>query len=148
MPGWRRLPSRSADADVLIVPIAGAFTGLNLRRAPIRIDSSPLLYTRRVRRGLARTASLSLEARAADDALERLQRRRIDSKPASEPMVPDCARIPALPVLIALLATAALAPGHQPKQLAITFDDLPFGYPRHLTIAEPREAVARVLATR
>ena len=31
--------------------------------------------------------------------------------------------------------------------MAITFDDLPFGYARSLTIAEQREAVTRVLAT-
>jgi peptidoglycan-N-acetylglucosamine deacetylase len=53
----------------------------------------------------------------------------------------------ALSFLIALLATATLAHGQEPKQMAITFDDLPFGYARNLTIAEQREAVARVLAT-
>jgi peptidoglycan/xylan/chitin deacetylase (PgdA/CDA1 family) len=49
--------------------------------------------------------------------------------------------------LIVLLATATLAHAQQPKQMAVTFDDLPFGYPRKLTIDEQREAVARVLAT-
>ena len=31
--------------------------------------------------------------------------------------------------------------------MAVTFDDLPFGYVRHLTIDQQRDAVARVLAT-
>lgn len=31
--------------------------------------------------------------------------------------------------------------------MAITFDDLPFGYARNLTIDQQRDAVARVLAT-
>ena len=62
-------------------------------------------------------------------------------------MTPDATRTRALIVLIALLATATLLDGQEPKQMAITFDDLPFGYTRHLTIAEQREAVTRVLAT-
>lgn len=51
-----------------------------------------------------------------------------------------------LSFLIALFATATLAHAQEPKQLAITFDDLPFGYGRNLTLAEQREAVTRVLA--
>jgi peptidoglycan/xylan/chitin deacetylase (PgdA/CDA1 family) len=62
-------------------------------------------------------------------------------------MVHDGTRTRALSVLIALLATATLVHGQGPKQMAITFDDLPFGYARNLTIAEQREAVTRVLAT-
>lgn len=62
-------------------------------------------------------------------------------------MVPDCTRIRAVSVLIALFATATLVHGQQVKQMAITFDDLPFAYSRNLTLAEQREAVARVLAT-
>jgi peptidoglycan/xylan/chitin deacetylase (PgdA/CDA1 family) len=62
-------------------------------------------------------------------------------------MVPDCTPTRTLSVLIALLATATLVHGQEPKQMAITFDDLPFGYARNLTMAEQREAVARVLAT-
>jgi peptidoglycan/xylan/chitin deacetylase (PgdA/CDA1 family) len=62
-------------------------------------------------------------------------------------MVPDCTRTRAFSFLIALLATATLVHGQEPKQTAITFDDLPFAYARNLTIAEQREAVARVLTT-
>jgi peptidoglycan/xylan/chitin deacetylase (PgdA/CDA1 family) len=62
-------------------------------------------------------------------------------------MVPDCTRTRALGFLIALFATATLVHGQEPKQMAITFDDLPFGYARNLTMAEQREAVTRVLAT-
>ena len=62
-------------------------------------------------------------------------------------MTPDATRTRALIALIALFATATLLDGQEPKQMAITFDDLPFGYTRHLTIAEQREAVTRVLAT-
>jgi peptidoglycan-N-acetylglucosamine deacetylase len=36
--------------------------------------------------------------------------------------------------------------GQESKQMAITFDDLPFGYGGRLTLAEQRDAVARVLA--
>ena len=61
-------------------------------------------------------------------------------------MVPDRTRTRTLSFLIALLATATLVHGQEPKQMAITFDDLPFGYARNLTIAEQREAVARVVA--
>ena len=62
-------------------------------------------------------------------------------------MAPYRTRARALSVLIALFATATLVHGQEPKQMAITFDDLPFGYPHNLTIAEQREAVTRVLAT-
>jgi hypothetical protein len=48
-------------------------------------------------------------------------------------------------VLIALFVTAILAHGQEPKQMAITFDDLPFSYGRNLTIAAQREAVTRAL---
>jgi peptidoglycan/xylan/chitin deacetylase (PgdA/CDA1 family) len=48
--------------------------------------------------------------------------------------------------LLALTATASLG-GQAPKRMAITFDDLPFGYGGTLTPAEQRDAVARVLAT-
>jgi peptidoglycan-N-acetylglucosamine deacetylase len=41
---------------------------------------------------------------------------------------------------------ARIVDGQEPKQMAITFDDLPFSYARTLTIAEQREAVNRVLA--
>ncbi len=51
-----------------------------------------------------------------------------------------------LSFLIALFAIATLVHGQEPKQMAITFDDLPFGYARNLTIAEQRKAVTRVLA--
>jgi len=61
-------------------------------------------------------------------------------------MVPTCTRTRSLSFLIALFATATLAHAQEPKQLAITFDDLPFGYARNLTIAEQRKAVTRVLA--
>jgi peptidoglycan-N-acetylglucosamine deacetylase len=46
-----------------------------------------------------------------------------------------------------LLATAISVEGQTTKQMAITFDDLPFGYTRTLTIEQRRDAVARVLAT-
>ena len=62
-------------------------------------------------------------------------------------MVPDYTRTRTFSFLIALLATATLVHGQEPKQMAITFDDLPFAYARNLTIAEQREAVARVLTT-
>jgi peptidoglycan/xylan/chitin deacetylase (PgdA/CDA1 family) len=52
----------------------------------------------------------------------------------------------ALSLLAALCAAATLARGQEPKQMAITLDDLPFAYGRHLTDAEQREAVTRVLA--
>ena len=45
-----------------------------------------------------------------------------------------------------MFATAPVARGQTPKQMAITLDDLPFGYARNLTIAEQRKAVSRVLA--
>ena len=51
-----------------------------------------------------------------------------------------------LSFLIALFATATLGHAQEPRQMAITFDDLPFGYARNLTIAEQRKAVTRVLA--
>ena len=53
----------------------------------------------------------------------------------------------ALSFLIALSATSTIVQGQEPKQMAITLDDLPFAYARNLTIAEQREAVTRVLAT-
>jgi peptidoglycan/xylan/chitin deacetylase (PgdA/CDA1 family) len=49
-------------------------------------------------------------------------------------------------LLFAALATTAFGRQEQ-KQMAITFDDLPFGYSRTLTVDEQREAVARTLAT-
>ena len=58
----------------------------------------------------------------------------------------DCTRSWVLSFLIALFATATLVHGQEPKQMAITFDDLPFGYAAKLTMAEQREAVTRVLA--
>ena len=61
-------------------------------------------------------------------------------------MIPQHARIGALSIVIALVATA-LAPAQDRKQMAITLDDLPFAYPRNLTLQEQREAVSRVLAT-
>lgn len=55
-------------------------------------------------------------------------------------MAPDCKRALALSSLIALFATATLVHGQEPKQMAISFDDLPFGYARNLTMAKQREA--------
>jgi peptidoglycan/xylan/chitin deacetylase (PgdA/CDA1 family) len=52
-----------------------------------------------------------------------------------------------LAIAASLFATAPVIRGQAPKQMAITFDDLPFAYARNLTIAEQREAVARVLTT-
>lgn len=46
-----------------------------------------------------------------------------------------------------LLATAISVGGQNAKHMAITFDDLPFGYARSLTLEQRREAVAQVLAT-
>ena len=46
-----------------------------------------------------------------------------------------------------LLWTVISVAGQGAKQIAITFDDLPFGYARTLTIEQRRDAVARVLAT-
>jgi peptidoglycan/xylan/chitin deacetylase (PgdA/CDA1 family) len=45
-----------------------------------------------------------------------------------------------------LLLTAMSVNGQDAKQMAITLDDLPFGYGRGLTIEQRREAVNRVLA--
>ncbi len=53
----------------------------------------------------------------------------------------------ALSFLLVLFAAATLGHRQEPKQMAITFDDLPFGYPRNLTMTEQRAAVSRVLAT-
>jgi Polysaccharide deacetylase len=61
-------------------------------------------------------------------------------------MLHDWTRAFALSVLSVLFATVMLAHAQEPKEMAITFDDLPFGYPRNLTIEEQREAVTRVLA--
>jgi peptidoglycan/xylan/chitin deacetylase (PgdA/CDA1 family) len=52
----------------------------------------------------------------------------------------------AVNLVMALLATIALVRPQGAKEMAITFDDLPFAYPGALTLAEQREAVARVLA--
>jgi peptidoglycan/xylan/chitin deacetylase (PgdA/CDA1 family) len=52
-----------------------------------------------------------------------------------------------LSFLIAPFATATLLQGQEAKQMAITFDDLPFAYARNLTMEEQRAAVGRVLAT-
>jgi len=43
--------------------------------------------------------------------------------------------------------TAISVDGQDTKQMAITFDDLPFGYHRNLPIEQQRDAVARLLAT-
>ena len=51
----------------------------------------------------------------------------------------------ALRFLIPLVAIATVVQGQEPKQMAITFDDLPFAYGGTLTIPEQREAVTRVL---
>jgi peptidoglycan-N-acetylglucosamine deacetylase len=56
-------------------------------------------------------------------------------------------RTRSLSLLITLLATATVGYAQAPKEMAITFDDLPFAYPGKLTIAEQRDAVMRVLAT-
>ena len=47
----------------------------------------------------------------------------------------------------AVLMTAISVAGQGPKQMAITLDDLPFGYARGLTVEQRRDAVAQVLAT-
>lgn len=59
---------------------------------------------------------------------------------------PRGARTRTLAVLSAVAASFVLAQGQTPKRMAITLDDLPFGYPETLTITEQRDAVARVLA--
>ena len=46
-----------------------------------------------------------------------------------------------------LLATAISVIGQDTKQMAITFDDLPFAYARTLTTEQQRDAVARMLTT-
>jgi peptidoglycan-N-acetylglucosamine deacetylase len=62
-------------------------------------------------------------------------------------MTRDRTRRQALSVLFALLAIATRAYAQEPKQMAITFDDLPFAYCGTLTLAEQREAVRRILTT-
>ena len=65
-------------------------------------------------------------------------------------MISACPRARVLSVLIvmiALFATATFISGQESKQMAITFDDLPFAYSGQLTMADQREAVTRVLAT-
>lgn len=52
-----------------------------------------------------------------------------------------------LRLLAACLAATTTTYGQEPKQMAITLDDLPFAYARGLTIEEQRAAVDRVLAT-
>lgn len=52
-----------------------------------------------------------------------------------------------LQLLTACLAATTITYGQESKQMAITFDDLPLGYARGLTIDEQRAAVDRVLAT-
>jgi peptidoglycan/xylan/chitin deacetylase (PgdA/CDA1 family) len=52
-----------------------------------------------------------------------------------------------LAAVAVLAATVISVDGQDAKQMAITVDDLPFGYARNLTIAEKRDAVARVLTT-
>jgi peptidoglycan/xylan/chitin deacetylase (PgdA/CDA1 family) len=47
----------------------------------------------------------------------------------------------------AVLMTAISVAGQGTKQMAITVDDLPFGYARGLSIEQRRDAVAQVLAT-
>ena len=84
---------------------------------------------------------------SSTQTLEQLQPRSDLVPTGGRLMVPDCTRTRALSVLIALFATATLVHGQEPKQMAITFDDLPFAYARNLTIADQREAVARVLTT-
>jgi peptidoglycan/xylan/chitin deacetylase (PgdA/CDA1 family) len=61
--------------------------------------------------------------------------------------VSDRRRTRRVSLLIALAASSIVVHGQEPKQMAITFDDLPFGYARNLTAVEQREAVTRVLAT-
>lgn len=46
-----------------------------------------------------------------------------------------------------VVATAISVDAQATKQMAITVDDLPFGYAKGLTIEQRRDAVARVLAT-
>jgi hypothetical protein len=61
-------------------------------------------------------------------------------------MLPGYTRTRALSVLLALFVIATGVHGQQPKQMAITFDDLPFGYARGLTItgsAKPSPACWR-----
>jgi peptidoglycan-N-acetylglucosamine deacetylase len=52
-----------------------------------------------------------------------------------------------LAAVAVLAATVISVDGQDARQMAITLDDLPFGYARTLTIAEKRDAVARVLTT-
>src|SRR5688572_5195172 len=56
-------------------------------------------------------------------------------------------RAPTLAVAALSFATAISVAGQDAKQMAITVDDLPFGYARGLTIEQRRDAVAQVLAT-
>src|SRR5262245_2369373 len=48
--------------------------------------------------------------------------------------------------IAALFAAVAIGHAQASKEMAITFDDLPFAYAGKLTIADQRDAVARVLA--
>jgi peptidoglycan/xylan/chitin deacetylase (PgdA/CDA1 family) len=48
---------------------------------------------------------------------------------------------------VILLVTAISVTGQGAKQMALTFDDLPFGYARTLSNEQRRDAVAQVLAT-
>ncbi len=52
-----------------------------------------------------------------------------------------------LSLVVALLAIVVAVDGQEAKQMAITFDDLPFAYGATLTMAERRQAAQRVLAT-
>lgn len=52
-----------------------------------------------------------------------------------------------LPVAAVLLAAAISVNSQTTKQMAVTIDDLPFGYARGLTVEQRRDAVGQVLAT-
>ena len=54
-------------------------------------------------------------------------------------------RFAAFCIAVILLAVMGLN-GQESKEMALTFDDLPFGYGGRLTLAEQRDAVGRVLA--
>jgi peptidoglycan-N-acetylglucosamine deacetylase len=61
----------------------------------------------------------------------------------------DNARVALCAVFVLIAFVGALtgaSAGQEPKQMAITLDDLPFGYSRNLTLAEQHDAVTRVLA--
>jgi acyl-CoA synthetase (AMP-forming)/AMP-acid ligase II len=91
-----------------------------------------------IERSVGRRSACSTGAVKVSRPLPALDGRSVRQCPAVLPrslMVPACTRTRRLSFLIALFATATLAHAQEPKQLAITFDDLPFGYARNLTIA-------------